>query len=414
MLRLMLYGVVSASLLVSPNLMYILGIEYGVESGSLLEKIHISTTLALLTFAVYAIYNGKLYFTAFRPTEFFLSLGICGVMIATLGLIGRPVTSLLVTFLTPILLVYLLSLSNVLTRLKVGQLFSLLLFLNSVVGIIELLSGSTFLPRVAGAVLVFSDTRSIGFVGHPLTSSFLTGLILLYLVLSRMMARFDPWALVQIVVHAVGLLAFGGRVALVSAAALIAIYIAFDGKTLVRRTATLRTLRRSLIVGGGLALIAIILFSGIADNTLSRFTSDEGSALTRNAALQIVSSLGFDELALGVSPSQRVEIMRAFGTDFGIEITWIALLVDYGVFITIGLCIVLAILLRICLRGGQRYHWYMTVYFLICITGSQGLGSKTLLLAWFVTIMLTFGRDVSAVLTGRTPETGSRAVPALA
>jgi hypothetical protein len=380
------------SMVVSPNLMYLVGIDYATETGSLLEKIHPSTTFCCLIFLVSFVISGRLKFKYLKPHEFSTVLAIVVAVVAILLLLARPVTSILVTFLTPILFCYALGLGGRSATTGIERLVCGMLLLNSVIGIGEALLGTAILPRIAGSVIIYNDTRSIGFVGHPLTSSFLTGLVLLYLVLSRMMSKFDGWSMAQIGVHAAGLVAFGGRVALVSTIALIAIYVLLDGSAVVRRQSAF--VRRILIITGGVTLGAVVLFSGLADNTISRFTSDEGSALTRSSALQIVEGMSWDELAFGVSPSQKTAIMRAFGTEYGIEVTWIAWLVDYGVFITAALVIALTMILVICLRGAQRYHWYMTVYFLICITGSQGLGSKSLLLAWFVMIMLTFGRTL--------------------
>lgn len=414
MTRIGTLAVVLLSLVVSPALMYVLSIDYSTEGGSILEKVHISTTLSALLVVAIFIFHGRMRFVQMRAWEFFASVGITLFCIIQLLALGRPATSVIVTFLTPISLIYLLNVGTDRMAHDVRKLIMAVLFLNSLVGIGELVLGTTMLPRVAGSAIIYDDRRSLGLVGHPLNASFITGLYLIYLVISGLMSRFTWASLGQIAVHTAALLAFGGRVALISTVVLVAIFVVFDSSTIIRTSPSFRFIRRILMIFAGLGLGAAVLFSGLADNTISRFTSDEGSALTRYAAVQILTNLPPESLAFGVSQSQRSDILRLFGTKYGIEITWIAWLVDYGVFITIGLCIVLVNLLRVCLRGGQRYHWYMTVYFLICITGSQGLGSKSLLLAWFVTIMLTFGRDVSAIRAARTPESGRGAVPARA
>jgi hypothetical protein len=166
-------------------------------------------------------------------------------------------------------------------------------------------------------------------------------------------------------------------------------------------------------VAAAVTIFGAIVASGFADNTLSRFTADGGSALTRNIALQIVASLSPDELAFGVSPGEREAMQRAFGTEFGIEVTWLSWLVDFGAIVTVALCTLLALLIRICLRGKQPYRWYLTVYFLVCISCSLGLGSKSLMLAWFVIVMLTFGGEIRPRVRSNALAELDRAAPAV-
>lgn len=387
-----LIAAILASFLVSPALLHALGVRYASPAGSLFEKLHLATMLVGLVAGLSVLCSGRLRFTLLSAREFGAMLGLILLAVAPALLLRRPVTGLLVTFLTPVLLIYLLQLADDDLRRRIRALVAGLLLLNSCVGLIEFLLQATLLPRIAGAVEIDSDGRALGLVGHPLSAAFLSGLMLVYLVISRMMTRFDRWSAVQIGLHAAALLAFGGRLALVASLLMLAIYVLFDGTALIRRAPVERWLIRYGLGLAGIAGAMAVLVSGLAGQVLARFTADGGSAATRWAAIEIARSLDREGWLMGLSPLVRAERQQSFGTPYGIEMTWLAWLIDHGLVVALGLALLLALVLRVSLRGGARVHFYMTAYFLIVITGAQGLGAKSLLLTWLVIVLLTFRR----------------------
>lgn len=386
---------IASSFLVSPALLYALGINYGNEAGAPLEKLHISTLLGALALGLSALFEGRLRFTLISARTFALLLFVIALATAQLLVLRRPVTGLIVTFLTPVLLLYLLQQAGPGLMRRLRTLVAVLLLSNALAGLAEAALGTTLLPRVAGSVEIHGDTRSMGLVGHPLTASFLSGIMLIYLVISRMMTRFDHWAVLQMIIHALALMAFGGRLALLATVLMLLVYVLFDPTALARRAPVERWLTRYVILFCGLVASALMLMSGMAAQLLSRFFADGGSAATRLAALDIVRNLDLGGLVFGLSLAQREAMLRACGTPYGIEITWLAWLVDYGLIISLGLALVLGLVLRACLRGAARVHVYMVAYFLVCITGAQGLGAKSLLLAWLVILVLTLRQSDS-------------------
>ena len=385
--------IVVLTFVVSPGVMYLLGISYSSQTGGVIEKIHISTFLSFALIVVMAVFSGKFTLRTARFSEIVFLFLIYSVALVQMIYLGNPVTSILVTLFTSLFMIFLICASD---RRNIDRLEGLVLSIilcNSVIGLLELFNGSSFLPTVAGNVVVQAESRAIGIIGHPLTSSFVTGMALLYLVISRMMTRFDYWSVIQICIHAAAMLVFGGRVALTAVIVLLSFYALFDGSTVVRKHPLVKGLRRFAFIIGAFGLGGAIVGLGIADNALARFVEDNGSAVTRFVALDIITQLSPQQLAIGVTSAERSALMSAYGTEFGIEVTWIAWLVDYGFFTTLALMAALYVTIRICLRGAGRYHYYMAAFFLICMTGSQGLGSKTLYLTWFVIMMLTFGRS---------------------
>lgn len=387
--RFTLMAAVFSAFLFSPALLYVLGINYAGQGGNPLEKIHFATLLGLVALGLSVLVTGKMRFIGLSPRTFFSLIALIAFATGQLLLLGRPASGLLVTFLTPILLLYLITtVSADLFRFLRCAIMALLI-VNSFTGLAEFAFGITLLPHVAGAIEIHGDTRALGLVGHPLTAAFLAGIALVHLVIAGAIAGFRRVALLEIALHGAALLAFGGRLALLAALSLLIVFVLCDRAALLRLPARRRVLiRTALVVGISAGALAASAF-GLADQILTRFAEDGGSTATRWAALNLATHLSPDALFFGLAPDQRAEMLAAFDTPYGIEITWIGWLVDYGLFIALALLAALGLILRACLRGGTRVHYYMTAYFLICISGAQGLGAKSLLLAWMVVLLLT-------------------------
>lgn len=421
--RFTLMAAVFSAFLFSPALLYVLGINYAGQGGNPLEKIHVATVLGLVALGLSVLVTGKMRFIGLSPRTFFSLIALIAFATVQLLILGRPASGLLVTFLTPILLLYLVTTipADLFRFLRCA--IMVLLIANSFTGLAEFVFGIKLLPHVAGAIEIRGDGRALGLVGHPLTAAFLAGIALVHLVVSGAMAGFRRMALPEIALHALALLAFGGRLALLATLSILIVFVLCDRAALSRLPARQRVLMRATLVLGVVAGVLAASASGLADQVLTRFAEDGGSTATRWAALKLAFHLPPDALFFGLAPGPRADMLVAFDTPYGIEITWIGWLVDYGLFIALALLAVLVLILRACLRGGTRVHAYMTAYFLICISGAQGLGAKSLLLAWLVVLLLTLRPQPdhrsalrSAAMSGSRPGPAPRAqgAPAIA
>jgi hypothetical protein len=410
--QIVLFAAVPAAFLGSPALLYALGINYAGAGGNPLEKIHIATLLALVALGFSVLPDGRMQFSRLSPSVFFWLISLIGFASGQLLVLGRPLSGLVVTFLTPVLLLYLVGEARPSALRTLRRLLLLLLLANSLVGLVEVATDEALLPRVAGAFEIESDGRALGLVGNPLMAGFLAGIGVLHLVIGGATRGFRRFAPVEILVHGAALLAFGGRLALVATVLLLVAFVLFDTRAFAQRSVGQRVALRGFLVLGLLACGLAGLTAGLADDILGRMVDDGGSASTRWAALTLAAQLPPEALLFGLPPGPRADMLAAFDTPFGIEITWIGWLVDYGIIIALVLLAALALILRACLVGADRVHLYMTAYFLICISGAQGLGAKSLLLAWMVILLLTLRWDHrSAPRTAAS--SGPRPVPAL-
>lgn len=303
--QIVLFAAVPAAFLGSPALLYALGINYAGAGGNPLEKIHIATLLALVALGFSVLPDGRMQFSRLSPSVFFWLISLIGFASGQLLVLGRPLSGLVVTFLTPVLLLYLVGEARPSALRTLRRLLLLLLLANSLVGLVEVATDEALLPRVAGAFEIESDGRALGLVGNPLMAGFLAGIGVLHLVIGGATRGFRRFAPVEILVHGAALLAFGGRLALVATVLLLVAFVLFDTRAFAQRPVGQRVALRGFLVLGLLACGLAGLTAGLADDILGRMVDDGGSASTRWAALTLAAQLPPEALLFGLPPGPR-------------------------------------------------------------------------------------------------------------
>lgn len=375
----------------------------------MVEKIHPVTYIALIGFVLQFALKSRNKLGYMQDAEVYRYVGAM-VLLAIYCIAMGYVSSIpVVTLMTPLLVYSILQHTDRAFVARSGLIIRMILLANAALGVAEALGGFTLLERVAGDVIVLSDTRSIGFVGHPLTSSLLSALLAIYLIREATEGRFSMLRAAELMVHLVGLVAFGGRVALVLTIGL-AIWALLFGRAKSRGWQGFHTSQIVLRVGLFGALVAGGFFLGtseFAEATIDRFMGDQNadtSTESRFSAFLILFSMEPEEWLLGVSEARRVALMGAFDTDFGVEITWISWILSFGAIWTLILGYILYRLIKLSTRGRASSLRYMSILFLVAITGAQGLGGKTLMLSWFLMMLLCFDQPPvgrSTLSTGR-------------
>jgi len=142
---------------------------------------------------------------------------------------------------------------------------------------------------------------------------------------------------------------------------------------------------------GIMAVVAaalVVLDSGVFDNMLIRFTSDNGSAHARIATLHFIAAFDWQQLLLGTSPGYASAMQSMAGLEYGVENFWIASIVQYGiiqtVLITIGLCCFFAELLR----RSAPWALFPVLFIVVIAAGSVSFSSKTISLAAYVVLIV--------------------------
>lgn len=413
-MKIVLWLAVAALFLASPNLLYVLGINYMNAVGNPLEKLHPAFYLAAAAACMAALQAGG-------PREPAVARAAVALLVAGIVALGWTLVAgvdasgafsiLGTTYLTPALLVLVLLRQSGRTLNGLRIFITLFMAVNSLVGIGEALSGETLLPFIAGQDLLGFETRALGLFGHPLTSGSVTGFFCLLLIIDMVRHGLAPVKLGQLALHGTAMLAFGGRIAIVLLVAVVLVYaLAEAGRGMLTRRLTRAALRTGALLALAGMAVPVLLASGIADNVLGRFFNDGGSADTRLAAIRMLELVAPEYWLTGVPEAQRSAWQMALGSPYGIEIFAVALVLSYGLPMALLLSwTTFALITRLANRPGGP-GWYFVVYFAGIVLSAQSIGGKNLTLGCAVTMLVVMAVPAPA-RQSRTLEAGALASP---
>lgn len=386
----------------SGNVLYLLGIFYDSPGGSPLQKIHPSSYLLLLSMLAWAIYRGgaqQLYALALLRSHFLLLAAAMCLLLQDIVL-GRPLSSAIVSYISAALFVLLLKAQSATRLARLKQLLLLLLFANAAVGVYEYLTGGLIAPLVltdisSGEVIDTShwgQVRSAGLMGHPLTSTMLTGFFLVCFCARFLFARVSLTESITAVMLFTALPLFGGRGSILALLIVIVLMLIIKGAQSLQRRAMSRHALLYLLCS--LLLMPLLLYgaylAGLLDPVLSRIEDDQGSASTRLIAIEIMLDTPLMNLLLGDIDRSLSAKVLLYGSRYGIEIGWIALTLTYGAVLSGFLLYALYLNLNQLYRRLSPLLVFPWLYAFIAWSSGTGISGKTIMLsaALIMTILL--------------------------
>jgi hypothetical protein len=398
-LLILMYFVVSGSLLQSLDWKYVGG-------GSEIEKIHPATYLIFLWFAWSLALDGGFRHTFLAIVT--LDLSLTGFALTTgctaayaILFKGASIAPFIET-LAATLVVFVITISLPARAIAVLRWAIHAIMIFSIVMIIaEYYMGRTFIPIYTGETiytgeLLTSLNRPAGLFGHPLSAA---AFLCMYAVL--LIASIAPQSSIQSLLKPVlALLAFsgaattGGRTAIITSILLVGLY--FAGSILwapVRGWIEKSTLTAlALIVALSLFAMPFLASLGIFDLLLLRFENDNGSALAREYALQILSSVPVDDLWLGIGLADAAGMQASYGI-IAIEISWVNYILVCGLIFTIPFFITFLLFL---FRSLPKYCtppiYLVSLFYLLLSFSSNGLWSKSTAFAAGLAMSVAFLR----------------------
>jgi hypothetical protein len=244
---------------------------------------------------------------------------------------------------------------------------------------------------------IYADPRSAALVHHPLNGSLLTGLIIVFLVSARRKTESAAIRISELALHGVAMFAFGGRSALV----FTAMTLLLSSATASNRAGQLRIsgLQRALpilIIALGFCLVMLPI--DFIDATLDRFTNDKNSAQQRNAAFDIIGTMTQSEFLWGMNVFDRLRLMDFFGS-FAIEISWLALIMSFGLIATLPMMVAFPMQLYAMARRLDRSAMFMSLLFFVVTIGSLAIGVKTPLVCEFFLMLLVLCQRQQSLVT---------------
>lgn len=387
---------IAALFAVSAMALVALGIPYAAAGGSFVSKIHPATWIAVFALLAAITARGgvgrwaaEIVLDTPGVAIFTLAVGLLFVHVAVVQRL--PLAAIVDSFALPIFLFALLGAVGSAERATIGRAVHLFLAVNAAIGLVEYATGWRVTPMydIDGTIIV--DWRSTAILGHPLNNAFATGLWLVMLATGAARSWRPMLRLAAMALAAVALVAFGGRVAMVLAYALVALVGVLGGlRLLAGRRFDLVDAAVLVGLGTGLALAVVILVDlGAADRLIDRFVDDSGSAGTRVAMLNIFTDLTWEQFLFGPPPDHIAAAQRVWGLRIGIESTEVAFVAFYGLLMTIIVLGALGGFLAELVRATGPGGLWAVGFFVTVMSGSTGLSSKSPGLAIFTVMILT-------------------------
>jgi hypothetical protein len=385
----------------SGGVLWELGVNYDGITGAIASKIHPATYLGLATFGLFVVARrNPASFVALFVTRY--SGALC-FLIATI-LLGlyivfdqrRGIATIFDTYmLAAILGVIGCELqSRDLTRVE--KLLHVLFAANAALVLLEYVIDHRFFPyRFEGQAFDW-DKRSTGLFGHPLENAAMIGTYLMVLAggggpsMPRLLRA--PAAMLQLA----ALVPVGGRTALVTALAMLALWLVPRAvKLLLGARMSLAGVAVVALAAPVMALaLAAFATGGFFDLVVGRFADDGGSAQTRLQMFEIFSQLSVRDILVGGEGELVDSIRRTHGLEWGVENPVVRLLLYQGAvftaFLVAGFVLFMVELGRR-LRPGIAMPF---IFFLFVINSFESISNKTIMLGQFVVLMLAmFGQE---------------------
>lgn len=382
-----------------------LGIDYASPGGNQFLKIHPATYFTVFSICVLAS-KGEFdaYINMLRQTNkgiciFLLLLSLFMVYIFYIGNI--PLTAPIDTFLYTSFLAILLLRLRAPERNVVRNFLHGFMLINSVLGIIEFISGRRLIPVSLGGKtheILLTEWRPSAFLGAPLTNACLTGAYVLILFLSDQ--KLNPLTrFILLLINLIALIAFGSRSAISFVLIILIFYLSYELLRAIQGKSVRREIIAIFFVGipGIITGITLLLMSGFLDKFLNRLENDKGSAQARTAMLDLVSNIPLRDLIFAPSSDDLTSWMARYGLGYGLESCWIAFLLSYGI---VGCLLLLPGLLAFSisiLYHTQRVAMLPMLFFFLMASGSVSISSKTTMFAQFIALLLMNLRRTTVV-----------------
>lgn len=387
-------GAILATGMISPELLTVFHVHYISSGGGFYEKLHPATYLAAAAFFLLLMRGGDPVGEINRivpPTKLLLVYFFaCALLTLQCIALKRPFTSVIDTFLLPALLCLIIWNLTPAQRKPLVIAIHVFIWINIALGFYEYVFKHRLVPITVGKLIVTGDWRSTALLGHPLAAAGVVAMYIIALVLRPKTQAPSLLTVPAILIATASLMVFGGRTALVM------VMVVFAGVAIGYCVRLVRGARVGLpaviLATGGIMLIGaaipIMFGTGMFDNMISRFSSDNGSAHARIASMHLLYLFDWKELVLGTSPGRASSLQSMMGLDFGIENFWIACIVQYGIIQTTLITIGLACFFAVLLKRSTPAAWVTVLFLCVVAASSVSFSSKTISLAAYVAIIV--------------------------
>lgn len=390
------WGLVLTLLLVTGYVLTAVGIPYATTAGPMVAKVHPASWLAIPTVLLWGWASGGIggfvgRVAITRPGLVAFGLATLLLLFQTAVVVKLPITPVVDTFVLALLLFVAIDATDAAERAHLATFLHAIMALNALLALVEYASGWRLTPlfELDGTVMTY-EWRASALFGHPLLNAFVTGNYLVMLAFGAT-PRLSPMIRAALMgLSALALIAFGGRVALVVAVAMVALAGLLGGARMLAGHRVKIDHVVFAIMAMSVAVIVGVIFVdlGAADRFLDRFSNDYGSAQTRLSMLRIFGDLTWEQFLLWPDPELIGQAQREYSIRIGVESSEVGFVANYGLVVTIVFFVGLATLMRELVVATSPKALWSIVYFVAVMSTSLGIAAKTTVLAVFVLFIL--------------------------
>lgn len=399
-----------------------LGWDYTVAGGSPITRFHPSSYPISLAFLLVLAREGNLFKAGWRTlradARFALYLVAWGVLAYQVIFVQQIISSFLFdTYLMPLFVIVVMDRVDPATRRTLALMAHIGFMANSALGVAEFVGGFRLTPIVLLGVADEAEWRSTALLGHPLSNALLTGVYGVALLAGGGRMLSGKMRLLALLLTHLGLVVFGGRTALV-------LLLLFDALAL--GLGAMRLMAGARLRLGVVAMVALVLplvpfaigfliQSGFFDKMIERFMNDAGSASTRVIMFEMFRHFSWNEILFGPPQAYLAHLQHMYGTEYGIESTWVAFVYYLGLAPSALFWVGLALLVWALVDRCDRRVLLVLLYFFIIISSFLGIAGKTHSLSLlFLTLMVLLPKPSPhrAPAPGWGPQTLAHGVPA--
>lgn len=385
-------GAIIALFTLSGGVLWRLGINYDGVQGNPATKLHPAFYMMVIAFTLYYVTRPDPYGALRHILD--TNRGAVVLAFAAFLTLVHTVTSDLPgltipfdTYLLPVMMAILLMRQDESFKARAEQVIHVLMCANALFGLFEFAIGHRFFPAVNDGVAFEFDTRSAGFLGHPLMNATVTGTYVMALMAGGGRLSFTTRGAI-LVLQFLGMVAFGGRTALVLCLAFAGMFSLFGIYRAIfsRGIPILYVAILFLAIPVASATVVGLVLSGFFDSLLERFTNDGGSARARILMFELIDAMSWRDLLVGPDAERLFSLQYARGLELGIENPLIRVMLRQGALIMVALLIGLTFFIYDEFRRLQPGRYWVLIFFIVVAMSFESLSAKTILLVQFMVI----------------------------
>ncbi|MCL1143250.1 VpsF family polysaccharide biosynthesis protein [Shewanella gaetbuli] len=385
----------------SSDVLSLFGYNFLLEGGYSLYKLHPSFYILFFSVLSLFLYRGGpllLSTLLIRYNFHFLFLLLFLCFFYQVFLLKQPMATTLITWFTPLLILMMFFSLTSEQQVYINKILLNLITFNAFIGLFEYVIGSGIVPKnyydlEQGAFVDVSEwgfERSSSLYGHPLIASFVSAVVVVGLFSKNLHFKLSISEKVCLSLSLLSLPAFGGRFSiLISIFVLLVLffiwfYYFISGAEVFR----VKIILGMVFIAMFPFLILFLFNLGLFDLLILRVTDDNGSAESRLTALYILFDTPLKELLFGDLNSDLYFRQLLYGTKYGVELSWVASILQSGLLVTLIFIFVLYCVVKVLYIYIGPHTFFSSFAFLLISFSGTGLSSKTLMLSQFVLISI--------------------------